>query len=363
MPRSGGRRVFGAVAVGLAAVACLRKSSSAFVPGPLRRVAVPLAAASSAATVLGTAASAASVEEAAKKLADASYPMVKATDWATTDVLDKYMANAPTTKEFSKAVLELSVSLDPALVKNAVQAHKKAVDAMGPDFVTPLRNHEEVTIALAKMFAAAPKDKIKPVFDATPGVQDLNGAWYAQMPKADADATFVAFKELAEAVKASPEKAVSPVPAPSMDGPVGVAAKKLADASYPMLQSIDWANTGVLDKYVTNTPANKEGISALLDAGLAMDPKLIQGATQAHLDAVNAVDGKLMTPLANHEAVTVAIAKLIASAPPSKIKAVFDTVPNVQGLNFDWFSTMSVPDAVKSYQAFLETAAAVKSSR
>ena len=94
-------------------------------PGPLRRVAVPLAAASSAATVLGTAASAASVEEAAKKLADASYPMVKATDWATTDVLDKYMANVPTTKEFSKAILELSVSLDPALVKNAVQAHKE----------------------------------------------------------------------------------------------------------------------------------------------------------------------------------------------------------------------------------------------
>jgi len=360
MPRSG-RRVFGAVAVGLAAVACLRKQS-AFVPGPLRHTATPLAAVS-AATMLGTAASAASVEEAAKKLADTSYPMVKATDWATTDVLDKYMTNVPTTKEFSKAILELSVSLDPALVKNAVQAHKKAVDAMGPDFVTPLRNHEEVTIALAKMFAAAPKDKIKAVFDATPGVQDLNGAWYAQMPKADADSTFVAFKELAEAVKASPEKVVSPVPAPSMDGPIGVAGKKLADASYPMLKSIDWANTGVLNKYVTNTPANKAGISAFLDAGLAMDPKLIQGATQAHLDAVNAVDGKLMTPLENHEAVTVAIAKLIASAPPSKIKAVFDTVPKVQGLNFDWFSTMSVPDAVKSYQAFLETAAAVQSSR
>jgi len=361
MPRSG-RRVFGAAAVGLAAIACLRKPS-AFVPGPLRRTAAAPLAAVAGATMLGTAASAASVEEAAKKLADVSYPMVKATDWATTDVLDKYMATVPTTKEFSKAILELSVKLDPALVKSAVQAHKKAVDAMGPDFVTPLRNHEEVTVALAKMFAAAPKDKIKAVFDATPGVQDLNAAWYAQMPKADADATFVAFKELAEAVKASPERAVSPVAAPSMDGPIGVAAKKLADASYPMVKSVDWASTGVLDKYVTNTPANKAGISALLEAGLAMDPKLIQGATQAHLDAINAVDGKLVTPLENHEAVTVAIAKLIASAPPSKIKAVFDTVPNVQGLNFDWFSTMSVPDAVKSYQAFLETAAAVQSSR
>merc|ERR1712157_22882 len=85
-------------------------------------------------------------------------------------------------------------------------------------------------------------------------------------PQADAQATFEAFKELAEVVKASPEKAVAPVAAPSLDGPVGAAAKKLADASYPMLQKIDWAATGVLDKYVTNTPASKEGISALLDA-------------------------------------------------------------------------------------------------
>merc|ERR1712211_191603 len=96
-------------------------------------------------TMFGSAVSAASVEEAAKKLADKSYPMVKATDWATTDVLDKYMASVPTTKEFSKAILELSVNLDPTLVKNAVQAHKKAVDAMGPDFVTPLKNHADAS--------------------------------------------------------------------------------------------------------------------------------------------------------------------------------------------------------------------------
>merc|ERR1719166_608209 len=168
----------------------------------------------------GGSAHADSVENAAKKLADASYPMVKAVDWATTDVLDKYMATVPTTKEFSKAILELSVAMDPTLIKNAVQAHKTAVGAMGPNFVTPLKNHEEVTVALAKMFAAAPKDKIQAVFDATPDVGNLNAAWYAQMPKADADATFQAFKDLAEVVKASPEKAVAPVAAPSMDGPV-----------------------------------------------------------------------------------------------------------------------------------------------
>ncbi|CAE7243136.1 DNAH3 [Symbiodinium sp. CCMP2592] len=248
--------------------------------------------------------------------------------------------------------------------QNAIDlAAGSPVDAMGPDFVTPLKNHEEVTVALAKMFAAAPKDKIKAVFDATPSVKDLNAAWYTQMLKADADATFVAFKELAEAVKAAPVTQVAPVAAPSMDGRIGMAAKQLADASYPMIKSLDWAGTGVLDKYVTKTPATKESIAAFLDAGLAMDPKLIQGATQAHLDALKEVDGKLVTSLKGHEEVTVAIAKLIASAPPATIKKVFDTVPNIQGLNADWFATMPMTDAIKSYQAFLETATAVAAAK
>merc|ERR1711920_597314 len=95
---------------------------------------------------------------------------------------------------------ELSVKLDPKLVKDAVQAHKKALDATGPDFVTPLKNHEEVTVALAKMFAAAPKDKIKAVFDAVPNVQGLNTDWFATMSAPDAIKSYQAFLETAAAV-------------------------------------------------------------------------------------------------------------------------------------------------------------------
>ncbi|MFB9110486.1 hypothetical protein ACFFVK_18035, partial [Flavobacterium gyeonganense] len=287
MARSGMR----ALCLAIAAAALLSRVGklSCFVPGPLRRSIAPAAGASAAA--LFAPAAFADVNSAAKKLADLSYPMVKATDWATTGVLDKYMASVPTTKEFSKAILELSVSLDPKLVKDAVQAHKKAVEAMGPNFVTPLKNHEEVTTAIAKMFAAAPADKIKAVFDATPGRDDLNAAWYAQMPKADAEATWGAFKELAEAVKAAPKTQVALAAPPSADGPVGAAAKGLADAAYPLAKSINWADSGVLDTYVAKTPANKEGILALLNAGLAMDPKVVQGAVRAHLDAMSDVDG------------------------------------------------------------------------
>jgi len=361
MPRGGRKAICLALVAGALVSRHVRRTAPSFVPAPRGAAAPALGAV--AATLFAPAAFADGVDTAAKKLADASYPMVKAVDWATTGVLDKYMATVPTTKEFSQAILDLSVNLDPALVKAAVKAHRNAVAASGQDFVTPLKNHEEVTTALAKMFASAPKDKIKAVFDATLRAADLNGAWYAQMPKADADATFVAFKELAEAVKAAPVKAVAAVPAPSADGPIGAAAMKLADASYPMVKAVDWAGTGVLDSYVAKTPATKESMLALLDAGLAMDPKLIQGAAQAHLNAINAVDGSLVTSLQGHEGVTVAIAKLIASAPPATIKKVFDAVPNVQGLNADWFATMPLSDAIASYKAFLETAQAVAQAK
>lgn len=130
--------------------------------------------------------------------------------WAAIGVLDKCTADVPTLEEFSKAIQEVSVAMDPTLIiKNAVKAHKLVVDATGPNFATPLKNHEGVTVAILKSFAAAPKDKIKAAFDATPGIQDPNAAWCARMPQDDADATFSASKKLPDFVKASPEKVVA----------------------------------------------------------------------------------------------------------------------------------------------------------
>merc|ERR1719512_6064 len=116
-----------------------------------------------------------------------------------------------------------------------------------------------------------------------------------------------------------------------------------------------------LAEAVKAAPKTQEAILALLNAGLAMDPKMVQGAVRAHLDAMNDVDEKtLMTSAKGFEEVTVAVAKLIASAKPDAILKVFNAVPQVQNLNGDWFAAVPVADAVKSYQAFLETAAAVK---
>ena len=51
--------------------------------------------------------------------------MVMATYWATSDVINKYMANILNIKTFSTVILELNVCLEPALVKNAVRGAQR----------------------------------------------------------------------------------------------------------------------------------------------------------------------------------------------------------------------------------------------
>merc|ERR1712137_679008 len=72
------------------------------------------------------------------------------------------------------------------------------------------------------------------------------------------------------------------------------------------------------------------------------NPQMVQGAVRAHLDVISDVDGSLVTSAKGFEEVTVAVAKLIASAPPAAIQNVFNTVPQVQNLNGDWFAAMPV---------------------
>ena len=204
-----------------------------------------------------------------------------------------------------------------------------------------------MTIGLARMFFAAPKDKIRVVFDTTSGVQ----VRYARKLPDTAEHRLDSYGRASQVRdgpsgqrgwhQRSPRRRLGfghEADQGCHAGPPGrsqcgqwhshdaVCEPEAVTVASPMLQNIDWTQTGVPHKYATDPPASEDGISALLGAGLDLETKLIKGATQAHLDAANAVDGILMTPLANHEAVTVVIAKLIASAPPAKIEAVFDAV-------------------------------------
>lgn len=321
---------------------------------------------------------------ASKKLADASYPLIQAIDWGKSPVLTKWLsesgANWGPTKIAAavESTLKLGLAMDQDLVVKAVQAHDKAImDAMNnPKLVTPLADHEEVTEAIARMIASAPPALVKDVFNRYLGVglKDLNQDWFKTLNEEDARKAYQAFLELKDVVYASGPKGASAVATASPDysDKLGGAAKVLADASYPLVQNIKWERTPVLTKWLENSAAtwSPQKIAAAVDSTLklsvAMDQGLVKKSVAAHDVAILHSMGKpgLQAPLADHEAVTESIVRMLASAPPEKVKAVFDTYSQVglQGLNKEWFAKMTPADAQAAYKTFLALSEVVKVS-
>jgi len=373
----------------VAAVGLWNVRQLAFLPpaGRPARPAAPLAAAVGTATaaVAAPAAWAGPVDLAAKKLADASYPLLEKINWEKSPVLTKFLLkSAPSWDATKLAVavdktLELGVAMDPALVRQSVAAHDKALtDAMSrPGLVTPLEDYEAVTESIARMLGSAPTDKVRAVFDAYAevGLKRLNGEWLATLKDADARAAYKAFFDLKNAqpfVSQVGAESVSATTVNSADT-IGSAAKKLADASYPLLEQVDWGRTPVFNQWLSESsqkwqPAKiAAAVESTLALGLAMDQKLIAQSVATHDKAIDHAlsSGSLVTPLEDHEAVTESIARMLASAPAEKIKAVFDTFSEVglQDLNGQWFSTLKSSDAQAAYQAFIDLSEVVKSQR
>merc|ERR1712205_41287 len=113
--------------VAAAAVAAVCKLQNAFVPAPTDR-SVPMSTAAGAAAMLGAApAYADQIDDAAKKLSEASYPFLKEIDW-TSDVYGKLPTQSPA--EVMKAIdsmLKLGAAMDPSALRTGVSAHSKAM--------------------------------------------------------------------------------------------------------------------------------------------------------------------------------------------------------------------------------------------
>ena len=79
-------------------------------------------------------------------------------------------------------------------------------------------------------------------------------------------------------------------------GPIGDAAVKLSDATYPIMQKIDWGNTPSISKYIAEASAKNPKMMAAafdktLEVGLSMDPKLVAAAVAAHGKAIEGAVG------------------------------------------------------------------------
>jgi len=372
----------------VAALSVLLVGRQAFVPPPAHpsRLAAPASAvAGLGATLAAAPAFADEIGERSKKLADASYPLLKNIDWGKTPVLSKFFSNSaengiqgPKIAAAVDATLKMGLTMDPELIKASVAAHEKAVAAAKtqPGLVTPSEEHRAVTESIARMVASSAPNQARAVFNAYAdvGLKDINKDWFASVDKYAAFTSYNAFLDLKQQVKYEQFRNTAPssfsVAPPDYSDKLGAAAKELADASYPLLKKIDWERTPVLTKWLAEQSGKWDeqklaaAVDSTLKASAGMDQKLIRQAVAAHEQATaHAVSQPgLVAPLADHEAVTESIVRMLASAPPDTVKAVFDTYADVglKDLNAKWFSTMDAADAQAAYKTFLAMSEVVK---
>merc|ERR1712025_613652 len=191
--------------VAAAAVAALCKLQGAFVPAAGR--AAQVGAAAGTVAMLGAApAYADKIDDAAKKLSEASYPFLKEIDW-TSDVYGKLPTQSPT--EVIKAVdsmLKLGAAMDPAALKTGVQAHSKAIGSMDGKLVTSLADYTAVNSAIGHMIASAPASKTMDVYNAMAKFNlgsDVGPYMMSKVTQGDAETAYKAFLEFKDVVKST----------------------------------------------------------------------------------------------------------------------------------------------------------------
>ena len=169
------------------------------------------------------------------------------------------------------------------------------------------------------------------------------------------------------AVKAASSNGADALPiTPVTGGPIGEAAAKFSEATYPLAAKIDWGNTQQITKYISEISAkNPKSVATafdkVLETGLTMDPKLIQAAVAAHDKALdNAINNPgLVTSKADWAAVNEALARMIGSADAGKFKALLTAFPQNADLQMALFAANNPTDAKAAYETFVALTKAV----
>merc|ERR1712228_732235 len=182
---------------------------------------------------------------------------------------------------------------DPKLLKAAAEAHHKAIGSVSGNGVTSRADWDAVNAALGRVFASVPESTVMDVYNSVSSITDSGVPAYLKSTVKDADAekaysAFLAFKDVVKKNQvSSPGPAAS---APSGDS-IGAAAKKLSDASYPFMKSVDWTS----DIFLKPLPgvSAKDALKAVDKAivmGAAADGNALKAAAEAHHKAIGSID-------------------------------------------------------------------------
>lgn len=115
------------------------------------------------------------IDSAAIKLSEASYPFIKDVDW-TSDLYTRPLPGV-TAKEALKAIdkaIVMGASMDGKLLKEAAEAHHKAIASVDGKGVTSQADYTEVNAALGKLIASVPKSQVMDVYNGFAKITDPN---------------------------------------------------------------------------------------------------------------------------------------------------------------------------------------------
>merc|ERR1712176_155855 len=256
---------------------------------------------------------------------------------------------------------------DPKLLKAAADAHHKAIGSIsGPNGVTSKADWEAVNAALGRVIASVPESTVMDVYNSVSAITDPGVPAYLKslVNGADADKAYSALLTFKDVVKKNQVASAGPAASAPSGGPIGDAAKKLSDASYPFLKDIDWTSSIYLKPLPGSSAKSAlQAIDKAIVMGSNMDGNLLKAAAEAHHKAIGSIDAKGVTSAADYAAVSTALAKAIASVPSSQVmdvynsfaKAVPGAVPNMM------FSMVNPLDANAAAKAFYDFKDVVKS--
>merc|ERR1712217_877415 len=310
------------------------------------------------------------IGDAAKKLAEASYPFAKEVDWNNGIYLQAPGAFKPleALKAIDKMIV-LGAQADPKLLKAAADAHHKAIGSVGgANGVTSKADWEAVNAALGRVIASVPESTVVDVYNSVSSVTDPGVPAYLKslVNGADADKAYSAFLTFKDVVKKNQvASAGAPATVPSGDK-IGEAAKKLSDASYPFLKQIDWTSD-LFMKPLPGASASQalKAVDKAIVMGSAMDGNLLKAAAEAHHKAIGSIDGNGLTSAADYEAVNAALGRVVASVPAAKVMDVYNSFSNLVSGSVPnkLFSTVNPLEAARAYDGLISFTNTVKAAQ
>jgi len=162
----------------------------------------PITASTPASSVSGG-----SIGAAAGKLSAAAYPFIKDVDWTSDLFLKPIPGGDP--QKVMKAVDKMIVmgsAMDGAALKEAAQAHVKAIDGVDAKGVLSQSDFEAINAGLGKAIASVPTSKVMDVYNSMAGLigsSPVPNYLYSQVNPQDAQAAYNALLEFKDVVKAS----------------------------------------------------------------------------------------------------------------------------------------------------------------